>query len=104
MNPYEVLGIKPNATDTEIKAAYRNLVKKYHPDKHQDNPLSELAEEKLREINEAYEMLTNGSYAGNQAYGSAGNAQSSYGGSSYGGHRNASAYNEIGRASCRERV
>ena len=89
MNPYEVLGIKPNATDAEIKTAYRNLVKKYHPDKHQDNPLSELAEEKLREINEAYEMLTNGSYAGNQAYARAGNAQSSYG-----GNRNASSYND----------
>ena len=60
MNPYEVLGIKQNASEAEIKTAYRNLVKKYHPDKHQDNPLSELAEEKLREINEAYEMLTTG--------------------------------------------
>lgn len=70
MNPYEVLGIKQGASETEIKAAYRNLVKKYHPDKHQDNPLSELAEEKLREINEAYEMLTGGdsSYNRKAAY------------------------------------
>ena len=57
-NPYEVLGIKEGASQEEIKAAYREQVKKYHPDKHQDNPLQELAEEKLQEINEAYEYLT----------------------------------------------
>lgn len=68
MNPYEVLGIKQNATETEIKKAYRDMVKKYHPDRYQDNPLSDLAEEKLREINQAYEMLTNG--VAGQTYGS----------------------------------
>jgi len=57
MNPYEVLGIKEGASQDEIKAAYREQVKKYHPDKHQDNPLYELAEEKLQEINEAYDNL-----------------------------------------------
>jgi molecular chaperone DnaJ len=56
-NPYEILGIKEGASEKEIKEAYREQVKKYHPDKHQDNPLYELAEEKLREINEAYEYL-----------------------------------------------
>lgn len=56
-NPYEILGIKEGASLDEIKAAYRDQVKKYHPDKHQDNPLYELAEEKLQEINEAYEFL-----------------------------------------------
>ena len=70
MNPYEVLGIKQGATDEEIKAAYRSLVKKYHPDKHQNNPLSDLAQEKLREINEAYDMLTgNGNPRGNTGNG-----------------------------------
>jgi len=59
-NPYEVLGLKPGATEEEIKAAYRELVKKYHPDRYMDNPLNDLAEEKMREINEAYETLMGG--------------------------------------------
>lgn len=57
-NPYEVLGVKEGASQEEIKAAYREQVKKYHPDKHADNPLQELAEIKLQEINEAYDLLT----------------------------------------------
>ena len=58
MNPYKVLGVSEDATQEEIRAAYLKLVKKYHPDKYTDNPLKELANEKLKEINEAYEMLT----------------------------------------------
>ena len=58
MNPYKVLEIDENATTEQIKEAYRRLVKKYHPDKYVDNPLSSLAEEKMREINQAYDMLT----------------------------------------------
>ncbi len=58
MNPYEILGLKEGASQEEIKNAYREQVKKYHPDKFNDNPLQDLAEEKLREINEAYETLT----------------------------------------------
>ncbi len=60
MNPYEVLGVKPGASQDEIKSAYRKLVKQYHPDQFRDNPLQELAQEKLAEINEAYNMLSNG--------------------------------------------
>ena len=56
-NPYEVLGLKDGASIEEVKKAYRELVKKYHPDRYMDNPLSELAEEKLREINEAYDYI-----------------------------------------------
>lgn len=65
MNPYEVLGVKPGASQEEIKSAYRKLVKQYHPDQYGDNPLKDLAQEKLAEVNKAYEMLKNnngGSY------------------------------------------
>jgi molecular chaperone DnaJ len=65
-NPYEVLGIKEGASPEEIRAAYKEQVKKYHPDLHQDNPLYELAEEKLREVNEAYDyLMKNGGYKAN---------------------------------------
>ncbi len=53
-DPYKVLGVSPNATDDEIKKAYRALVKQYHPDNYADNPLADLAAEKMKEINEAY--------------------------------------------------
>ncbi len=56
-NPYEVLGVSQNATDEEIKRAYRELAKKYHPDNYADNPLSDLAEEKMKEINAAYDAI-----------------------------------------------
>lgn len=56
-NPYVVLGIREGASEEEIKKAYREQVKKYHPDQYQDNPLSSLAEEKLKELNEAYDYL-----------------------------------------------
>jgi curved DNA-binding protein CbpA len=58
-NPYEVLEVKEGASKDEIKSAYRELVKKYHPDQYGNNPLRDLAEEKLREINEAYDYLMN---------------------------------------------
>jgi molecular chaperone DnaJ len=59
-DPYEVLGVRRGASDEEIKAAYRELVKKYHPDNYADHPLSDLAEEKIKEINDAYDQLTSG--------------------------------------------
>ncbi len=57
-NPYEILGIREGASQDEIKRAYRELAKKYHPDQYGNNPLKNLAEEKMREINEAYDYLT----------------------------------------------
>ena len=68
MNPYKVLGIREEATQEEIRAAYLGLVKKYHPDKYIDNPLKELANEKLKEINEAYEVLTKRGTSANAAH------------------------------------
>jgi hypothetical protein len=75
-DPYKVLQVSPSASDEEIKAAYRELVRKYHPDNYNGNPLSDLATEKMQEINEAYDQITamrqngNGSSSGN---GQAGN-------------------------------
>ena len=57
-DPYSVLGVSPNASDEEIKKAYRDLARKYHPDNYHDNPLSDLAQEKMKEINEAYDAIT----------------------------------------------
>ena len=84
MNPYEVLGVKEGATEEEIKAAYKELVKKYHPDKYADNPLSDLAEEKMQEINEAYDMLMKkpGS-TGQSTYTNYGGGYASQGGGAY---------------------
>jgi molecular chaperone DnaJ len=76
-NPYEVLGVREGASREEIKAAYKAQVKKYHPDKHQDNPLCELAEEKLQEINEAYEYLMKNE--GGNSYGRGARGAGSYG-------------------------
>ena len=57
-NPYSVLGVSKNATDEEVKNAYHELARKYHPDNYpDDNPLKELASEKMQEINEAYEKI-----------------------------------------------
>ena len=57
-DPYKVLGVSENSTDEEVKSAYRELAKKYHPDNYANNPLSDLALEKMKEINEAYEQVT----------------------------------------------
>lgn len=85
MNPYKVLEVSENATQEEIRAAYLNLVKKYHPDKYTDTPLKELANEKLKEINEAYEILTKKSNSASsssrsQSWGSYSGSGSAYSG------------------------
>jgi molecular chaperone DnaJ len=75
MNPYEVLGISEDADEETIKKAYKELVKKYHPDKYVNNPLADLAAEKMKEINKAYDMLTKkntGTYGNTPPHGSGG--------------------------------
>lgn len=80
-DPYKVLGVSPNASDDEVKAAYRELAKKYHPDRYANNPLSDLAQEKMQEINQAYDEILK--MRKNSSGGS------SYSGSSYGGYSGA---------------
>ena len=102
-NPYEVLGVSPGATDEEIKKAYRRLSRQYHPDANVNNPNPKLAEEKFKEVQQAYNQImkekqqgytggyqngTSQSYGGygnpfgGQSYGSQG-----YGGTNYGGYQ-----------------
>ena len=52
-DPYAVLGVGPSATQAEIKAAYQTMVGKYHPDLHQRNPLEDLAQQRMVEMNVA---------------------------------------------------
>jgi len=58
MNPYEVLGVSRDADEETIKKAYKELVKKYHPDRYINSPMADMASEKMKEINMAYDMLT----------------------------------------------
>ena len=76
INPYGVLGVSPSATDEEIKKAYRALSRQYHPDANINNPNKEQAEEKFKEVQQAYEQIMK-----EKEYGSSyGNAGGYYGG------------------------
>lgn len=81
-DPYSVLGVSQNASDDEVKKAYRELARKYHPDNYQNNPLADLAEEKMKEINEAYDTITKQRSGGYQSpssgYGQQGGYQQQY--------------------------
>ena len=56
-DPYEVLNVPSSATDEEVKKAYHALARKYHPDNYHDNPLADLAQEKMKEVNAAYDAI-----------------------------------------------
>ena len=94
-DPYSVLGVNPDASDEEIKRAYRELARKYHPDNYQNNPLADLAEEKMKEINEAYDTITKmRSGAGAGGY----QRQSSYQGGYQQQSGSGSLYNQVRQA------
>ena len=93
-DPYQVLGVKPDCTDEELKKAYRELAKKYHPDNYHDSALADLAQEKMKEINEAYELaqsLRKG--GGSTGYGGTYSPYGSY--SAYGGYNPNSAFARV---------
>ena len=84
-----MLGVSPSASDDDIKKAYRDLTRKYHPDANVDNPLADLAEEKFKEVQEAYDTIMKERASGNTGgYSYGGGSNSSYGGSSSYGYGN----------------
>lgn len=83
-DPYEVLGINRNATKEEIKAAYRKLAKMYHPDQYVNNPLSDLAQEKFIEVQQAYDSIMEGKAGNSYGYNQS-SSQQSYQQQSYSG-------------------
>lgn len=85
-DPYKVLGVSPDASDEEVKQAYRKLAKQYHPDNYTNNPLAELAAEKMKEINTAYDDINRQRASGSSSAGSS--QQSGFYGNTSGGNEN----------------
>ena len=92
-DPYSVLGVPSNASDEEVKKAYRKLSRKYHPDANINNPNKDAAEEKFKEVQAAYEQIvrertgktrSGGSYDGGNPYGGAYGNPYGQGGNPYG--------------------
>ena len=77
-DPYQILGVLRDASDEEIKKAYRALSRKYHPDANINNPLKDEAEQKFKEVQQAYQQIMD-------ERGHGGSYGSTYGNSGYGG-------------------
>ena len=74
IDPYQVLGVSRSASDDEIKKAYRSLSRKYHPDANINNPNKDQAEEKFKQVQQAYDQIMK-----ERQYGSHANAGGQYG-------------------------
>lgn len=100
IDPYQVLGVNRSASDEEIKKAYRNLSRKYHPDANVNNPNKAQAEERFKQVQQAYDQIMKekqqgfssyGDTAGSSSYGRGGFSGGSY---QYSGNRYHSAQDE----------
>ncbi len=98
-DPYQVLGVSRDATEEQVKAAYRDLAKKYHPDNYADSPLADVANEKMQEVNAAYDAVLKELKNRKAGYSGA-NGQTAYGqgysGQSYGQGYQQSSYRGYG--------
>lgn len=95
-DPYKVLGVSPDADDEAVKKAYRDLARKYHPDRYQGSDLADLAAEKMKEINAAYEEIQR-ERAGQPASGGAGGWSGQTGGAGARSHTDYSKYSTAAR-------
>ena len=88
-DPYDVLGLERGASDDEVKKAYRTLSRRYHPDANINNPNKAQAEEKFKEVQQAYDAIQHEKDGGYSSYGPGSSRSGSYGGygssSGYGG-------------------
>ena len=92
MDPYSVLGVSRNASTDEIKKAYRKLSRMYHPDANVNNPNKEQAEEKFKQVQEAYDQIMYEKEHGAGTYGNNNGYSGSY--NSYGGFNQNTGYGD----------
>ncbi len=97
-SPYDILGVPANASEEEIKKAYRNLSRKYHPDANVNNPNKEQAEERFKEVQQAYQAIMDEREGRTSGYGGTGNAYGGFGGfgnfGGFGSEQRASSYGD----------